>query len=314
VSCGFYPSSSTTDAQWKLIEPLLPAPGNTRGRGGRPEKHPRRLVLDAIFYVVRGGIAWAALPVGFPPFKTVYGLFRRWAAAGVWARVHDALRDQVRTAAGRSPLPSAAVIDSASVRGADTVPAISRGYDAGKRVNGRKRHIAVDTGGLLLAVLVTVAGIQDRDAGLRLLALLRARFSGVTLVWADAGYAGRLVRWADKVLAITVQIVKRTDDLSGFQVLPRRWVVERTLCLDRQTPPLRARLRDSARAPRSHGPPRHDHDHVPTPRPHLTEFEDAFLETDARGLPGTSNCCPRARFTASLIGWPRRSRPGWSRW
>jgi transposase len=229
ASCGFYPSSSTTDAQWKLIEPLLPAPGSTRGRGGRPEKHPRRLVLDAIFYVVRGGIAWAALPVGFPPFKTVYGLFRRWAAAGVWARVHDALRDQVRTAAGRSPLPSAAVIDSASVRGADTVPAISRGYDAGKRVNGRKRHIAVDTGGLLLAVLVTVAGIQDRDAGLRLLALLRARFSGVTLVWADAGYAGRLVRWADKVLAITVQIVKRTDDLSGFQVLPRRWVVERTL-------------------------------------------------------------------------------------
>ena len=229
VSCGFYPSSSTTDGQWALIEPLLPAPGNTRGRGGRPEKHPRRTVLDAIFYVVRGGIAWAALPIGFPPFKTVYGLFRRWAAAGVWMRVHDALRDQTRTRAVRAPQPSAAIIDSASVRGADTVPARSRGYDAGKRVNGRKRHIAVDTNGLLLAVLVTMAGIQDRDAGLRLLALVRQRFSTITLVWADAGYAGRLVRWTDTLLAITVQIVKRTDDLSGFQVLPRRWVVERTL-------------------------------------------------------------------------------------
>jgi transposase len=218
-----------TDAQWKLIEPLLPAPGNTLGRGGRAEKHPRRLVLDAIFYVVRGGIAWAALPIGFPPFKTVYGLFRRWAATGAWVRLHDALRDQVRIAAGRSPLPSAAVIDSASVRGADTVPQRSRGYDAGKRVNGRKRHIAVDTHGLLLAVLVTVAGIQDRDAGLRLLTLLRTRFSTVALVWADAGYAGRFVRWAGSVLSITGQIVKRSDDLSGFHVLPRRWVVERTL-------------------------------------------------------------------------------------
>src|SRR5690242_13882913 len=173
-----------TDAQWAVIEPLLPAPGNTRGRGGRAEKHPRRLVLDAIFYVVRGGIAWAALPIGFPPFKTVYGLFRRWAKAGTWQQVHDALRDQVRVRAGRRAQPSAAIIDSASVRGADTVPAGSRGYDAGKRVNGRKRHIAVDTGGLLLAVIVTVAGIQDRDAGLRLLAQLRDRFSTIALVWA----------------------------------------------------------------------------------------------------------------------------------
>ena len=229
AACGFYPSSSMTDAQWALIEPLLPAPGNTRGQGGRPEKHPRRVMVDAIFYVVRGGIAWAALPIGFPPFKTVYGLFGRWAKAGTWQQVHDALRDQVRVRAGRCPLPSAAIIDSASVRGADTVPAASRGYDAGKRVNGRKRHIAVDTGGLLLAVLVTVAGIQDRDAGLRLLTALRARFSTVSLVWADAGYAGRLVGWAASVLSIAVQIVKRTDDLTGFQVLPRRWVVERTL-------------------------------------------------------------------------------------
>jgi transposase len=114
------------------------------------------------------------------------------------------------------------------VRGADTVPTASRGYDAGKKVNGRKRHIAVDTNGLLLAVVVTIAAIQDRDAGLRLLGALRARFSTISLVWADAGYAGRLVTWAGTVLHLVVEIVKRCDDLTGFHVLPRRWVVERT--------------------------------------------------------------------------------------
>ncbi len=227
--CGFYPSSSMTDAQWELLEPLLPPPGNTGGRGGRPEKHDRRRVLDAIFYVVRGGIAWAALPAEFPPAKTVYGLFRRWVRAGAWRRLHDALVDRARMAVGRSSQPTAAIIDSASLRGADTVPARSRGYDAGKRVNGRKRHIAVDTSGLLLAVVVTIAGIQDRDGACRLLAALRARCSTISLIWADAGYAGRLVRWAKTVLAFTVTIVKRTDDLAGFQVIPRRWVVERTL-------------------------------------------------------------------------------------
>jgi len=223
-----YPASSITDAQWRVLEPLLPPPGNTGGRGGRNEKHDRRRVLDAIFYLVRGGIAWRALPREFPPYQTVYGFFRRWAKAGLWLVVHDMLRDLVRLHAGRDPQPTAAVIDSASVRGADTVPNVSRGYDAGKKVNGRKRHIAVDTGGLLLVVLVTMAGIQDRDGGLRLLALLRERFSTITHVWADGGYAGRLIVFAKKVLAFTVEVVKRTDDLAGFKVLPRRWVVERT--------------------------------------------------------------------------------------
>jgi transposase len=228
VACGFYPTSSMADAQWRIIEPLLPAPGNTGGRGGRPEKHPRRLVLDAIFYVVVGGIAWAALPHDFPPHQTVYGVFARWARTGAWARLHDALRDTVRVHEGRDPAPTAAIIDSQSVRGADTVPTRSRGYDAGKRINGRKRHIAVDTGGLLLAVVVTVAGLQDRDAAHRLLTALRARFSTAVHIWADGGYSGRLVRWAALVLGFTVEIVKRTDDLVGFRVLPRRWVVERT--------------------------------------------------------------------------------------
>lgn len=226
--CAVYPSSSITDAQWKVLEPLLPPPGNAAGRGGRPEAHPRRRVLDAIFYLVRGGLAWAQLPREFPPYQTVYGIFTRWARLGVWQQIHDALRDRVRVHDRRNPLPTAAVIDSQSVRGADTVPGRSRGYDAGKKINGRKRHIAVDTGGLLLAVVVTIAGVQDRDAGHRLLAALAGRFSTIRLVWADGGYAGRLVAWAAKVLSLTVEIVKRTDDVTGFKVLPRRWVVERT--------------------------------------------------------------------------------------
>jgi transposase len=115
-----------------------------------------------------------------------------------------------------------------AVRRADTVPARSRGYDAGKRVNGRKRHLAVDTGGLLPTVVVTIAGIQDRDGAVRLRVALCAKSSTIVLIWADGSYAGRLLRWAQTVLALTVSIVKRTDDLTGFQILPRRWVVERT--------------------------------------------------------------------------------------
>lgn len=228
VAGRVYPSSSMTDTQWAIIKPLLPPLGNTTGRGGRGEKHDRRTILDAIFYLIRGGIAWRQLPTSFPPAMTVYDVFRRWVRQGTWQRIHDALRDQLRVKLGRNPLPTAAVIDSQSVQGADTVPGASRGYDAGKKTNGRKRHIAVDTNGLLLAVLVTVAGIQDRDGACRLLAALRAVFSTITLVWADGGYSGRLVTWAKTVLALTVSITKRNDDTKGFAVIPRRWVVERT--------------------------------------------------------------------------------------
>jgi transposase len=130
---------------------------------------------------------------------------------------------------GRSELPTAGSMDSQSVKAADTVGAATRGYDAGKRINGRKRHLVVDSLGLLLTVIVTAASVQDRDGAFRrLLALLRERFSTITLVWADGGYAGRLVSWACQVLALTVTIVKRSDDTTGFVVLPRRWVVERT--------------------------------------------------------------------------------------
>ncbi len=226
--CGVYPSSSVSDAQWAVLESLLPPPGNQGGRGGRPELHCRRVVLDAIFYVVRGGISWQQMPSNFPPAKTVYDIYRRWVAAGAWARIHDALRDRLRVREGRTATPTAVIIDSQSVQGSDTVYRDSRGYDAGKKTNGRKRHIAVDTTGLLLAVVVTIASIQDRDGAIRLLVAMRAKFSTVTLVWADGGYTGRLVQWSKTVLALTIHIIKRTDNTAGFKVLPRRWVVERT--------------------------------------------------------------------------------------
>lgn len=185
-------------------------------------------VLDAIFYLVRGGIAWRQLPREFPPPSTVYTIFARWAGTGVWRHIHDALRDRVRVRDGRNPCPSAAVIDSQTVAGADTVPGGSRGWDAGKATNGRKRHLAVDVGGLVLSVLVTAANIHDPDAGHRLLAALRARFSTIRLVWADAGYRGRLVRWSTRVLELPIQIIQRLPGVSGFHVRPWVWITERT--------------------------------------------------------------------------------------
>jgi transposase len=180
-----------------------PAAESTGGRGGRPEKWDRRLVLDAIFYLVRGGIAWRAPPADFPPHQTVYALLRRWTRARSWCRICAALRERARLADGHGPVPTAAVIDSRTVR-------------------------AADTGGLLLAVVVTTASLQDRDGAFRITAALREACSTITLVWADAGYTGRFVRDARKIWVLAVAIVKRPDQAKGFVLLHRRWVVERS--------------------------------------------------------------------------------------
>lgn len=222
-----YPSD-TTDAQWALIDPLLPNPAWLAGKGGRPETHCRRQIVDAIFYLVDNGIKWRALPADFPPWSTVYNYFAAWEAAGVTQDLLDGLRDRARLAAGRTAEPTAVIIDSQSVKAAETVAQPSRGYDAGKKINGRKRHIAVDTLGLLLCVLVTAASTQDRDGARPLLTRLVASCHRVRQVWADGGYAGKLLDWAT-TMRVAITIVKRTDDVRGFQVLPRRWVVERTL-------------------------------------------------------------------------------------
>ncbi|MGH8966672.1 MAG: IS5 family transposase, partial [Actinomycetes bacterium] len=226
-----YPSD-VTDAEWALLRPEAQAvmAELRRSPAGRPMEHDLRAVLDAIGYVTRYGIEWRALPVDFPPWEAVYAFFERWAARGLPQGLVDRLRGRLRVACGRAELPTAGSIDSQSVKAADTVGAASRGFDGGKKINGRKRHLAVDTLGLVLTVIVTAASVQDRDGAFRLLALLRDRFSTIALVWADRGYSGRLVSWAHTVLALTLTltIVKRNDDTTGFAVLPRRWVVERT--------------------------------------------------------------------------------------
>jgi transposase len=223
-----YPSDMT-EAEWAVCEPLLPAPAWLAGRGGRPATRCLRDIVDAIRYLTHNGPVWRALPADFPPAWTVYWWADKWQADGSVERMHNDLRERVRLAAGRKARPSAAVIDSQSVKGSEMIAAGRRGYDAGKKINGTKRHIAVDTLGLLLTVLVTAASVQDRDAAKPLLFNLRRAFPSIKLTWADGGYAGKLVTWAKTWLRLRVEIVKRPDDLHTFKVLPRRWVVERTL-------------------------------------------------------------------------------------
>jgi transposase len=218
-----YPSD-LTNKQWAVIEPLVPAPRF----GGRPAVHSRRRIVDAILYVNRTGCAWRQLPHDFPPWATVFWYFKIWREDGVVDRLHDALRDRVRDANGRDPMASAGCVDAQSVKGADTVPAATRGFDAGKKTNGRKRHVVVDTMGLLLLVVITSAGVQDRDGARTLLEKVKMAMPSLSLVWADGGYAGKLVEWASRITHITVDVVRKPPGVKTFQVLPRRWVVERT--------------------------------------------------------------------------------------
>lgn len=221
-----YPTD-LTDRQWSIVEPLLPdAPS---GPAGRPPVHSKREILNAIFYLNRAGCAWRMLPKDFPSWKTVYWYFSRWRDDGTLNKLHDALREQVRVKEEyRNPVPSAGIVDSQSVKGADTVSASTRGFDAGKKINGRKRHIVVDTVGLLLVVMVTAASVQDRDGGRGILKRLHSALQSVRHVFADGGYRGRLLPIAKSAWGIVVEVVSKPADQRGFAVLPRRWVVERT--------------------------------------------------------------------------------------
>lgn len=223
----FYPSDMT-DAEWAVLEPLLPVPACATPGGGHPERYCRREIVDAIRYLVDQGCKWRGLPRDFAPWKRVYAYFLRWEKQQVTETIVDVLRRRVRAAAGRDPEPSAALIDSQSVRAAATVGRGTRGWDNGKKVTGRKRHIAVDSLGLLICVFASPANVQDRDAARVLLGLLRLVCPTVRLVWADGGYAGALVKTAKRYWSLTLEIVKRSDAAKGFVVLPRRWVVERS--------------------------------------------------------------------------------------
>ncbi|MGH2461213.1 MAG: IS5 family transposase [Chloroflexota bacterium] len=235
-----YPTD-VTDAEWAVLSPYVPSPKP----GGRPPKHTRRELVNAIFYLIRSGEAWRLLPHDFPPWRTVYHYFRLWRLDGTWERLHTALRERLRVKVGRNSQPSASIIDSQSVK--TTGVGGVRGYDGAKKLNGRKRHLLVDTQGLVLRAKVHRADLQDRAAVPLVLEGVKADFPRLAHVWVDQGYNGTGKTWIEENLHWSVEVVRHPpkprgvwapmdavidwDAIipKGFRgILPRRWVVERT--------------------------------------------------------------------------------------
>jgi transposase len=214
-------SSDLTDEEWERIAPLMPVPG----RRGRPREVEFREVINAVRYLVRSGCGWRMLPVHFGPWQTVYGWFRELARRFLFQTIHDVALMVDRERAGREASPSAAVIDSQSVKAPHVE---TRGYDAGKKIVGRKRHIAVDTDGRLLLVNLTTADISDSAGGQMILEAIRKRWPWVKHLFADGAYDRTAMMDKAAFLDFVVEIIRRSDDQKAFQVLPRRWVVERT--------------------------------------------------------------------------------------
>ena len=245
-----YPTDLSDD-EWRCIRPHLPEPTGQ----GRPRLHGLRKILNAVFYLLKSGCPWRLLPKDFPPWKTVYDWFRRWRIDATWERLNAELRKLLRVQLGRDPNPSAGIVDSQSVK-TTGVGGQERGFDPAKKVDGRKRHLLVDTEGLVLEARVHSARVPDQDGIGLLLEQVRGRFARLSHLWVDAGYQGRGKKWAEEVLGLSVEVVRKPPKPipekvaevwarewakegkkvdweklmppKGFRVLPRRWVVERT--------------------------------------------------------------------------------------
>src|SRR5215216_4156920 len=218
-----YPTD-LSDAEWTSLRSYLPSPIAE----GRPRIHSLRAILDAIFYILKSGCHWRLLPHDFPPWSTVYYHFRRFQLRGLWSLILKVLRAAERKRAGKEPQPTAAIMDSQSVKTVEE-SANTSGYDAHKNVKGRKRHLLVDTLGLLLSVFVSPANIQDRGGAQGLLAGLKPFVPRLKKIWADGAYAGeKLAGWLEEQGGWELEIVERDREAKGFEVLPKRWIVERT--------------------------------------------------------------------------------------
>jgi len=219
-----YPTD-LNDTQWSKIRPYLPAKAQT----GRPREHSWRIILKGIFYILQGGCAWRMLPKEMPPWQTVYHYFRLWRKDGTWERINRLLREKVRLKFGKKRQASASILDSQSAKTSEG--GSERGFDAGKKVTGRKRHTLVDTLGLILKVVVTAGNVQDRDGAKALLKEISTEqnvIKRLELIWADGSYRGELITWVEEMLGWKLEVVEKPKDQNGFQVLPKRWIVERT--------------------------------------------------------------------------------------
>jgi len=219
-----YPTD-LNDTEWAQIVPYLPEPRLT----GAPRKHGWRTILNAIFYVVKNGCVWRALPHDFPTWKTVYHYFRLFRRTGLWEQLNTEIREAARERVGKEPQASAMIADSQSAKSAEGGE--QRGFDGGKLVSGRKRNLLVDTLGLVVLAKVTAANIQDVHAGQQLFSALAKKpelLTRLEKIFADGGYRGELVEWVHQNLHVVLEIVLKLGNQKGFQVLPKRWVVERT--------------------------------------------------------------------------------------